>query len=257
MTPLLIDLCLACLDQASAWIDQMQITGEIPADADAKADDLVRRFSSLGASDESRSCRSAIAGSAAGAGLSAVARQLLGRRSCFLRSRRRRAPRDGWIGRQGRGERAPPPGRSLDATDLEGLLQSSLLAGDAKSMAAAIDRILEGLTEPAPAPPGTLAAQPPDVTLRVDVERIDTLVRLTGELLIAKNAIGHSAGLAQDAADPRRWRSRSRTSICCWNAWLANCSAPCSSARPAASSCLQRFPRLVRRWRPPSPSPRA
>ena len=40
-------------------------------------------------------------------------------------------------------------GRSLDATDLEGPLQSSLVAGNAEAMIEAIDRILEGLAEPA------------------------------------------------------------------------------------------------------------
>jgi two-component system chemotaxis sensor kinase CheA len=34
-------------------------------------------------------------------------------------------------------------------------------------------------------------------TLRVDAERIDALVRLTGELTVAKNAIGHAVKLAQ------------------------------------------------------------
>ena len=48
-------------------------------------------------------------------------------------------------------------GRSLDATDLEGPLQSSLVAGNAEAMIEAIDRILEGLAEPAPERPGTLA----------------------------------------------------------------------------------------------------
>ena len=59
-------------------------------------------------------------------------------------------------------------------------------------------------------------------------------VRLTGELLIAKNAIGHSA---ERRAGRRRSRasspSRSRTSTCCSNAWSANCSSRCS----ACGSC--------------------
>jgi two-component system chemotaxis sensor kinase CheA len=42
--------------------------------------------------------------------------------------------------------------------------------------------------------------------LRVDVERIDALVNLAGELLVAKNAVGHTARLAarlaRDRADP-------------------------------------------------------
>ena len=94
-------------------------------------------------------------------------------------------------------------GRSLDVTDLEGPLQSSLVAGNAEAMIEAIDRILEGLAERPSEPAGTLAPQAPEATLRVDVDRIDTLVRLTGELLIAKNAIGHSAERAAGDGDPR------------------------------------------------------
>jgi two-component system chemotaxis sensor kinase CheA len=38
-------------------------------------------------------------------------------------------------------------------------------------------------------------------TLRVDAERVDSLVRLTGELTVAKDAIGHTAKLAQANGD--------------------------------------------------------
>jgi two-component system chemotaxis sensor kinase CheA len=38
--------------------------------------------------------------------------------------------------------------------------------------------------------------------LRVDVERIDRLVGLMGELSVAKNAVGHTARLAREADDP-------------------------------------------------------
>jgi two-component system chemotaxis sensor kinase CheA len=39
-------------------------------------------------------------------------------------------------------------------------------------------------------------------TLRIDTERVDRLVDLTGELIIAKNAIGHTTKLAQDSGSP-------------------------------------------------------
>ena len=38
--------------------------------------------------------------------------------------------------------------------------------------------------------------------LRVEVERIDALVRLAGELTVLKNALGHASRLAQDSTDP-------------------------------------------------------
>ena len=250
MTPLLIDLCLACLDQVSAWIDQMQITGEIPADADAKADDLVRRFSSLGAADKSPILpqRAARPRTRRAPGCRRSPGRFSRRRSCCSRSRRRKAPRDGWNRPAGSSANVlRHQGRSLDANDLEGLLQTSLLAGDAASMAAAIDRVLEGLTEPAPPPPGTLPAQPPDVTLRVDVERIDALVRLTGELLIAKNAIGHSAGLAQDAADPRQLATALKNQHLLLERLVGELQRAVLSLRVLPlHHAFQRFPRLVR-----------
>jgi two-component system chemotaxis sensor kinase CheA len=39
-------------------------------------------------------------------------------------------------------------------------------------------------------------------SLRVDADRIDVLVNLTSELTVVKNAIGHSARLAREGADP-------------------------------------------------------
>ena len=250
VTPPLIDLCLACLDQVSAWIDQMQITGEIPADADAKADDLVRRFSSLGASDKSSILpkRDPLTAPPASVGLSPIARQLLEAQKLLLAE----PAAEGAAGRLESAGRVSAnvlrhQGRSLDANDLEGLLQSSLLAGDAMSMAAAIDRVLEGLSEPAPSPPGTLPTQPPDVTLRVDVDRIDTLVRLTGELLIAKNAIGHSAGLAQDAADPRQLAVALKNQHLLLERLVRELQRAVLSLRVLPlHHAFQRFPRLVR-----------
>lgn len=250
VTPPLIDLCLACLDQVSVWIDQMQITGEIPADADAKADDLVLRFASLGASDKSSILpkRDPLTAPPASVGLSPIARQLLEAQKLLLAE----PAAEGAAGRLKSAGRVSAnvlrhQGRSLDTNDLEGLLQSSLLAGDAMSMAAAIDRVLEGLSEPAPSPPGTLPTQPPDVTLRVDVDRIDTLVRLTGELLIAKNAIGHSAGLAQDAADPRQLAVALKNQHLLLERLVRELQRAVLSLRVLPlHHAFQRFPRLVR-----------
>ena len=253
ITPLLVDTCLACLDQVSAWIDQMQVSGELPTDADAKADDLVRRFSSLGGPDKGATLApgepAATARGAPGStGLSTIARQLLEAQKLLLAE----PATEGAAGRLESAGRVAAnvlrhQGRSLDANDLEGLLQSSLLAGDAKSMAAAIDRMLEGLAEPAPQPPGTLAAQAPDVTLRVDVDRIDTLVRLTGELLIAKNAIGHSAALAQDVADPRQLALALKNQHLALDRLVGELQRAVFSLRVLPlHHAFQRFPRLVR-----------
>ena len=136
----------------------MQITGEIPADADARADDLVRRFSDASADPTGpRPCRNPIALTAppSSRALSTIARQLLEAQKLLLAE----PAAEGAAGRLESAGRVAANvlrhhGRSLDANDLEGLLQSSLLAGDAASMAAAIDRVLEGLAEPPPAAAG-------------------------------------------------------------------------------------------------------
>jgi len=92
-------------------------------------------------------------------------------------------------------------GKSSDADRLE----RASASGDAGAVAAAIRSILaadaiEGPAEDArtvDVAPAEAAAR----TLRVDVERIDALVNLTGELLVAKNALGHAAVLAQGGGE--------------------------------------------------------
>ena len=53
--------------------------------------------------------------------------------------------------------------------------------------------------------PETVRASPPTAVrvLRVDTTRIDALVKLTGELTVVKNALGHLTTLAQDGLDAR------------------------------------------------------
>jgi len=76
---------------------------------------------------------------------------------------------------------------------------------DAEDLARAIAAIIGGPADREPAPAAASAelvatAQEARV-LRVDVERIDGLVKLVGELTVLKNALGHAAGQARDGAD--------------------------------------------------------
>jgi two-component system chemotaxis sensor kinase CheA len=189
VTSPVIDLCLASLDQVNAWLDQMTPDGVIPDDADARADDLIRSFTALGAS---AGPANVAPGEPATTGLSSISRQLLEAQKLMLAEKTSESAM-GRLSSAGRVAANVLRHHGLDAADLESPLQTSLLAGDAASMIAAIDKILSGLAERPAELPGTLPVQPVDTTLRVDVERIDRLVRLTGELLIAKNAVGHSA----------------------------------------------------------------
>ncbi|WP_246159023.1 chemotaxis protein CheA [Reyranella soli] len=253
VTPALINLCLACLDQVSVWIDRMRSNGEVPADADAEADDLVRRFATLASPDSAplapHDAADATKRAEASTGLSAIGRELLEAQKLMLSEP---ATEDAAAARLESASRIAANvlrhhGRSLDATDLEGPLQSSLVAGNAEAMIEAIDRILEGLAERPPEQPGTLAPQAPEATLRVDVDRIDTLVRLTGELLIAKNAIGHSAERAADEGDPRALAVALKNQHLALDRLVSELQRAVFSLRVLPlQHAFQRFPRLVR-----------
>jgi len=245
VTAPLIDLCLACLDQVGTWIDLMQASGDIPEGADAAADDLVRRFTELGSSD-AKPIQVQAGPAAAAAGLSTIGRQLLEAQKLLLAE----SSLEGAAGRLGSAGRVAANvlrHQGLDTTDLESLLQTSLLAGDAPSMAAAIDRILSGLGEKEPEAPGTLSMPAPDTTLRVDVERIERLVRLTGELLIAKNAVGHSAQRARDGGDGRQLAVALKNQHLLLDRLLGELQSAVFSLRVLPlHHAFQRFPRLVR-----------
>ena len=242
VTSPLIDLCLASLDQVGAWLDQMSPDGALPADADARADALIRRFTELGGSGAP-----AIgpAGESATAGLSSISRQLLEAQKMLLAEPNPEGAA-GRLSSAGRVAANVLRHHGLDTTDLESLLQTSLLAGDAGSMIAAIDKIQSGLAEPPPEPPGTLPPQPADTTLRVDVDRIDRLVRLTGELLIAKNAVGHSAQRALET-DVRQLAVALNNQHLLLDRLVAELQQSVFSLRVLPlHRAFQRFPRLVR-----------
>jgi two-component system chemotaxis sensor kinase CheA len=241
VTSPLIDLCLACLDQVGVWIDAMQASGDIPEGADAAADDLVRRFGALGGVDATpRTPATAVAG------LSDVSRQLLEAQKLLLAE----PSAEGAAGRLGSAGRVAAnvlQHHGQDSTDLESLLQTSLLAGDAASMIAAIDRILSGLAEKTPEAPGTLSPQAADTTLRVDVERIDRLVRLTGELMIAKNALAHSVQRAQEEGDVRQLAVSLKNQHLRLDRLVGELQRSVFSLRVLPlQHAFQRFPRLVR-----------
>ncbi|WP_428660202.1 chemotaxis protein CheA [Reyranella sp.] len=245
VTAPLIDLCLGCLDQVGTWIDRMQASGEIPEGAEGAADDLVRRFTALGASG-AKPIRPDARPAGGAAALSSISRELLEAQKLLLAE----PSAEGAAGRLGSAGRVAANvlrHQGLDTTDLESLLQTSLLAGDAPSMAAAIDRILSGLAEQEPEAPGTLPAQASDTTLRIDVERIERLVRLTGELLIAKNAIGHSAQLAQEGGDARQLAVALKNQHLMLGRLVAELQQSVFSLRVLPlQRAFQRFPRLVR-----------
>ena len=98
-------------------------------------------------------------------------------------------------------------GLAAVASDIETALAESLAAGEGSRLAAAIERALAGKRQSAP--PSAMAAKlsaprrAAARVMRVDMERIDALVNLTGELTVVKNAFGHMAALAHSGHDPQ------------------------------------------------------
>ena len=72
-------------------------------------------------------------------------------------------------------------------------------SGASKALAAAIEAELSG----APPQEGVTAPRETATTIRVEIEKVDRIVDLTGELMVAKNALGHLARLAVEGGDAK------------------------------------------------------
>ncbi len=196
----LIGDCLACVDQVVQWLDSIEENGEVPSDADAAADRLAVRFATGQAAIEALKVAATAVGPQAAASSVAVAVlreqiSLLAVRGEGLEGRIASAGRVAanvfrYLGRSGAAERI------VDA------LTESLAGLDPTSVARAIESAIESLNEtpsPDPIAPDAIRPDPTSRLLRVEAQRVDALVSLTGELTVAKNAIGHIAMLAQES----------------------------------------------------------
>jgi two-component system chemotaxis sensor kinase CheA len=139
--------------------------------------------------------------------------------------------------------------RSADADRVAQAARDSVDASDPRALRDALAALLTATAAAAQAPP----APPPVVperdsgarTLRIDASRIDALVDLTGELIVAKNAIGHAALLANqgDAALAAILKQRFAT----LDQLLGALQRSVLSLRVLPlRHVFQRFPRLVR-----------
>jgi two-component system chemotaxis sensor kinase CheA len=116
--------------------------------------------------------------------------------------------------------------------------------------AAALEAVLEGRFEAARAPEAVTTRSSHEAApraLRVDVERIDALVNLTGELTVAKNALGHAAALAISGADPKALGALLRDQQDQLSRLVAELQRSVLNIRVLPlRTVFQRFPRLVR-----------
>jgi two-component system chemotaxis sensor kinase CheA len=97
-------------------------------------------------------------------------------------------------------------GRAADGAAVDRSLARSRAERTAEPLVRAIRGVLAGepADEATPAEPEAVERTPAEGaarTLRVSVERIDAIVNLTGELLVAKNALGHATAQAQSGIE--------------------------------------------------------
>jgi two-component system, chemotaxis family, sensor kinase CheA len=197
----LIGDCLTCLDQVVQWLDAIEESRELPSEADAAADRLAARFAAGEVAIEGARTDAPVVGTPAA---SVAALAVLQEQVSLLA-----VPGEGFEGRIASAGRLAANvcqhlGRFDDAERIAGSLTESLAELDETRIARAIVLAIEGLA--AMPPPDTIApvALRPDPlsrTLRIDAKRVDALVGLTGELTVAKNAIGHIAMLARGNDD--------------------------------------------------------
>jgi two-component system chemotaxis sensor kinase CheA len=185
----LISDALSCLDLVVRWLDAMQVNGEIPAGADESAQAMVRLLG--------QDVAPAAPGTPTGLSDNAMA-LLRAQRDLLLEQ----GSQVGTLLSAGRVilNVLRSVGRSQDIPETERLVGEAGAAEDARPLISAIERLLgqfQGMPVPASRVQDTAAR-----VLRVDVERVDALVKLTGELTVAKNAIGYAAQLAAAGADP-------------------------------------------------------
>ena len=121
---------------------------------------------------------------------------------------------------------------------------------DGDGLAAALEALLTVAEPTAPISAEPVALTQQDAApraLRVDVERIDALVRLAGEMTVIKNAVGHAARLAQDGGDPKILAARLKDSHGHLERLVGELQHAVLSIRVLPMRhVFHRFPRLVR-----------
>jgi two-component system chemotaxis sensor kinase CheA len=192
----LIGDCLACLDQVVQWLDSIEESGELPSGADSAADRLAARFVAGEARIEAAKIEVPTVGGVAA--VSSLPDAVLREQIALLA-----VLGEGLEGRIGSAGRLAANifrhlGRSDVAERMAAAVTESLAGPDPTGLARAIEAAMESLTDTPRPEPVPARADPLSRSLRVDAERVDALVDLTGELTVAKNAIGHIAMLARE-----------------------------------------------------------
>lgn len=194
MSRAVADQCLACLDQVSAWLDEMQESGDVPKNAEALSAKIVQNFRHLTDGEHAPNSASTTSPSLTLKNADVV-RLLLEEQARLLEATDGEGALGVWqsavnvacnVLRHG--------GFAADAKEIAELAEARLKSGDGVSVAQVIRRLIDhGATVMPEA--GGVGEGGSEPSVRIDVRRVDQLVRLVGELTVAKNAIGHSVSL--------------------------------------------------------------
>jgi two-component system chemotaxis sensor kinase CheA len=197
--------CLVCLDQVTQWLNVIEASGELPADADAAADAVVARLNASGGDIAAARHAEPVPPPATHDAFPASAREILDAQLLLLAE----TAADDAPGRAASAARvATNVLRRLErpeaADDIEQAMRLAEAQRDLTILSAAIAHsVAGGATALEPAVDASLPRKETATrTLRVDADRVDALVDLTGELTVAKNALGHLAKLALDEENP-------------------------------------------------------
>jgi two-component system chemotaxis sensor kinase CheA len=138
-------------------------------------------------------------------------------------------------------------GRNGPASDVELATATAQTQRNVGPLIAAIEQALEdGKKSEHPANTPSVQIVAPRA-LRVDMDRIDALVKLTGELIVVKNAIGHLAKRLQDNDDPAAVASSLRDQHTLFDRLAAELQGAILRIRVLPlRTVFRRFPRLVR-----------
>lgn len=231
----LITQALSCLDSVAAWLRIIEATDDLPVDAAAEADRIIAMFAHsvqavasptlVGVTSDLEKARQLIE-----AQIALVGEGGEGRIGSALRVSSNVMRR---LGRNDQADQLEALCGNVSAGEAEARLRALLERFDAESVSSrggASDRDENALR-----------------TLRIDVTRIDALVKLAGELTTAKNAIGHVARLAEDGADAATVASLLRERHATLERLVNDLQRSVLNVRVLPmGQVFQRFPRLVR-----------
>jgi two-component system chemotaxis sensor kinase CheA len=200
VTPALISDCLGCLDQVVRWLDAIQDGGELPEECEAEADDVVNRFEAGERRVDEAKESDAGPVSDIAATIAVLEEQVLVLGVAGEGAKGRSASAGRVAVNVLRHLRRPEA-----ADEIARVASEAFDRGDPTALAAAIREAALRLAEPERAgssAPAAIRSEPLSRTLRVDAEQVNALVKLTGELTVAKNAIAHLADRAREEANP-------------------------------------------------------